>query len=63
MDFVENFEYSIYSTIGELILSGMIDLNNKTIDLSNLSSNIYLLKVGSKTMKLIKPEICTHLNQ
>jgi len=56
MDKTENQEYHIYSTIGKLILSGRIDSNNNTIDISGLSSNIYLLKVGNKIMKLIKPE-------
>ena len=56
MDLTENLEYHIYSSIGELIMSGIIESNNKTVDISDLSSNIYLLKIRDKTLKLIKTE-------
>jgi len=56
VNLTENLEYHIYSMIGELIFSGIIDSNIKTIDISDLSSNIYLLKVGNKAVKMIKTE-------
>jgi len=56
MDLTENLEYYIYSSIGELIMSGIIDSNKITVDISYLSSNIYLLKVGNKHLKLIKTD-------
>ncbi len=46
--------YEIYSTTGKLILSGQIDSANQTIDLSTISSGIYLLKIDNKILKFIK---------
>ena len=46
--------YQIYATTGKLLLFGQIDSNNKTIDLSTLSPNIYLLNMDGKTLKFIK---------
>lgn len=54
MDLKDNQEYYIYSTIGKLIKSGTISSSNKTIDLSGLSVNIYLLKIGNQTIKFLK---------
>lgn len=54
MDLTVNQEYRIYSTIGELMISGKIDPENKTINLSDLPANIYFLSINNKTLKFIK---------
>lgn len=54
MDLSHNLDYQIYSTIGELLLSGIIDANHKTIDVSYLPNNIYFLKVGNRIVRLVK---------
>ena len=53
-DINENLEYAIYSTLGELVLTGTINSYNKVIDLSILTPNIYFLKANNQTLKLIK---------
>lgn len=54
MEIVDNQAYQIYSAKGEEVLSGVINSNNKKVDLSSLSSNIYFLKIGGKTLKFVK---------
>jgi polyhydroxybutyrate depolymerase len=54
MEFTENLDYSIYSSVGELVLTGVVDRNAKTIDISALNPNIYFLRLGAQTIKLIK---------
>lgn len=56
MDISENLDYSIYSLLGEQVLSGNVDSNHKTIDISNLNPNIYFFRLGTQTIKLIKTE-------
>ncbi len=56
MDLLEDQEYHIYSSIGVLIVSGVVDSINRTIDLSGLPSSIYFLTIGDYTVKLIKTE-------
>lgn len=52
----EDLDYYIYSSLGELILSGMLDHYKKTIDISALNPNIYLLRLGTQTTKLVKTD-------
>ena len=54
MDFMNNTEYKIYSTVGKLISSGLMHTNDHMINISNLSSGIYILQIESQTAKLIK---------
>lgn len=54
MQFTENLDFSIYSSVGELVLTGVVDRNAKTIDISALNPNIYFLRLGAQTIKLIK---------
>src|SRR5574343_217451 len=49
--------YSIYDTMGKLILNGKITSENTTIDLSEISQGIYSLRVGlnlEQTVKVVK---------
>jgi endonuclease I/chitodextrinase len=49
---------NIYNVLGKLVISNTIDTNNNSLDISNLSKGIYLIKVNTEnqfiTKKLIK---------
>jgi len=48
--------FSIYSTKGEVVQSGKINSNDKTINISSLAPNIYILSIKNKSWKFIKSE-------
>jgi polyhydroxybutyrate depolymerase len=56
MDLSEEIKYRIYSTIGELVSSGKLNSNLKTIDLSSLPPNIYVLNINNHSVKLVKAD-------
>ena len=53
-DLTKKLDYHIYSVTGKHIISGEIDSNNKTIDLTKLPIGIYILKLNNKIAKFIK---------
>ena len=53
MEIAEEKEFRIYSTIGELMLSGRLNSNINTIDLSSLPPNVYILNISNNSIKLI----------
>ncbi len=52
----ENVEYEIYSITGKLLISGIINNSNNTINLNDFPPAIYLLKIKNKTFKLVKSD-------
>ena len=52
--FPKGNDFRIYNGIGELVISGKLNSQINTIDLSSLPPNVYLLKVESQSIKLIK---------
>ena len=46
--------YEIYTASGKLALSGTMNATHKTIDVSNLSSSLYFIKIGHQTFKFFK---------
>tara|TARA_B100001059_G_scaffold224775_1_gene251268 strand:+ start:56 stop:1207 length:1152 start_codon:yes stop_codon:yes gene_type:complete len=46
--------YELYTMIGELVISGELNSKLNTIDLSSLASNIYILKVNNKSLRIVK---------
>ncbi|MCH2022608.1 MAG: T9SS type A sorting domain-containing protein [Saprospiraceae bacterium] len=54
-DFNGNLKYMLYTPLGTNILNGTISKNSK-IDISHLSSNIYLLKINNRVFKIVKTE-------
>lgn len=56
MNFSEYVPYQIFSTDGKPIASGTIDSNNRRIDISFLTSNVYLLRLGNRTVKFLKTD-------
>jgi polyhydroxybutyrate depolymerase len=53
-DLRNNPDFEIYSTLGEMVLKGIINSNSNLIDLSSLTSGIYFLKIGHQTMRILK---------
>ncbi|MFK7907437.1 MAG: T9SS type A sorting domain-containing protein [Chitinophagales bacterium] len=56
MEIAKEKEFRVYSTFGELVSSGRLNSNINTIDLSSLPPNVYVLKIGNHSTKLIKTE-------
>lgn len=50
----ENQYYEIYSTMGNRVRSGILNSDNTVIDMTGLSSNIFILKINGRTIKLMK---------
>ena len=46
--------YSIYNSLGKLIINGTLNSSNCNIDISKLESDIYILKIGEYSFKIIK---------
>ncbi len=54
LNFSKELNYELFSSLGELLIIGTIKTNNQEIDLSNLSPNIYYLKLGNQVFKILK---------
>lgn len=55
-DFTSIKEFKIYTILGELMITGQLNSDVNTIDLSSLSPNIYFLRTKDQSIKLIKTE-------
>jgi len=54
LNFSRELNYELFSSLGKLLIIGTIKTNNQEIDLSNLSPNIYYLKLGNQIFKILK---------
>ena len=54
LNFSRELNYELFSSLGKLLIIGIIKTNNQEIDLSNLSPNIYYLKLGNQVFKILK---------
>lgn len=54
MEDFKSQSYYIYSISGKLLYFGQINSRNKMIDLSNLSPNMYLLRIENRVLKFVK---------
>jgi polyhydroxybutyrate depolymerase len=54
LNFSKELNYELFSSLGKLLIIGTIKTNNQEIDLSNLSPNIYYLKLGNQVFKILK---------
>ena len=52
--FKTNLNYSVYSSIGKLVINGKLDNLNNIIDIYNLEPQLYILKIDGKSYKIIK---------
>ena len=50
----EVLEYEVISILGKTLISGFIGPRNNVIDISELTSNLYLLKIDNQTFKFMK---------
>ncbi len=46
--------YKVYSTLGQLLLSGDLSQNDKQIDFSNFAKGIYYVRIENESIKIIK---------
>ena len=51
---IQSKAFSIYNVIGELVISGKINSQVNTIDLSSLAHNLYILNIENKSIRVIK---------
>jgi polyhydroxybutyrate depolymerase len=49
-----NLSYSIFSTIGKMVMKGNINTSNPKINISNLEPQLYILMIGGNSFKIIK---------
>lgn len=54
LEFSEPLEYELFSPLGEKMINGVFSSHHQQIDLSDLSPNIYLLKINNNSFKIIK---------
>jgi polyhydroxybutyrate depolymerase len=54
LNFSKELNYELYSPLGNLLIIGTIRSSNQEIDLSNLSTSIYYLKIGNQVFKILK---------
>ena len=47
-------DFKIYNVIGELVISGKLNSQINTIDLSSLAPNVYILNIKNQSIKLVK---------
>lgn len=47
-------DFEIYNVIGELVISGKLNFQINTIDLSSLAPNVYIININNQSKKLIK---------
>ena len=50
----KKLNYAIYNSLGKLIINGTLNSPNYNIDISKLESQIYILKIGEFSYKIIK---------
>ncbi|MCB2208261.1 MAG: T9SS type A sorting domain-containing protein [Bacteroidetes bacterium] len=56
LNFEHPVKYEIFSVQGKIVLDGNISSNHQQIDLSSLSSNIYILQIGNERQKILITE-------
>tara|TARA_B110000091_G_scaffold79013_1_gene87029 strand:+ start:1243 stop:2370 length:1128 start_codon:yes stop_codon:yes gene_type:complete len=56
LNYSKDVNYELFSPLGQQLMTGTITSSNEQIDLSNLPSNIYFLKVGNQVFKILKSE-------
>jgi len=55
-DFYEPMRFEVLSLFGEKLINGVLNNNDKVINLSHLSPNIYFVKIGAVTYRVLKTE-------
>jgi len=55
-NFTTPVEYELQSSLGKIMMHGFISSDNQQIDLSAFPPNIYFLKIGKNSLKILKTE-------
>jgi dienelactone hydrolase len=50
----QSMQYEIFTLLGEQVTSGRIHSNHETVDLSELNSNMYVLRIGRRSYRVFK---------
>jgi hypothetical protein len=50
----QSTQFEIISSMGELVATGVLDTNEKRIDLTRFSPGVYFVKIGNNTFKISK---------
>ena len=53
-DLLEPQQYHVFSVLGEVVLCGSIQTNDSKIDFSSLYPNVYFIRFGSETIRIVK---------
>jgi CubicO group peptidase (beta-lactamase class C family) len=53
-DLTEDTHYNIYSISGKLVLSGIVNSQNKSINLPDLSTGLYIFQLENKSVQLME---------
>ena len=54
LNYAKEVDYELFSPLGKQLMNGTFTSSNEEIDLSNLPSNIYFLKVDNQVFKILK---------
>ena len=54
LNFSNQMDYEIISSLGHIVIRGVIRSNNQQIDLSQLVPNIYFLNIEGRFYKILK---------
>ena len=55
-DFSSVKEFTIYNLLGEIMMTGQLNSDVNSINLSSLAPNVYILNIENQSIKLIKTE-------
>ena len=55
-NFNEELEYEIYSLLGKKVMGGIIDSSSIDVDLTELQSKPYIIRIGNQSFKLFVPK-------
>ena len=53
-DFFQFTEFEIYSSMGKMILKGILSSGENNIDMSHFTSGVYFVRINSNTYKVVK---------
>lgn len=52
----ENQGYTMYNTLGSVVLTGILDMHTSTIDMSSLLPDVYILNIDNQSVRILKTE-------
>jgi len=55
-DFSSVKEFTIYNMLGETVMTGQLNSDVNSINLSSLAPNVYILNIENQSIRLMKTE-------